>query len=86
MGRWHVGIPHISRATWMAVALLCASPPVWGTEFAGQVVGITDGDTITVLHQMRWVAAIEVARLIIRPINFRICWKPPFGWPVVSSM
>jgi len=50
MGRWHVGIPHLTRATWMAVALLCASPPAWGTEFAGQVVGITDGDTLTVLH------------------------------------
>jgi len=50
MGRWHVGIPHLTRATWMAVALLCVSPPVWGTEFAGQVVGITDGDTLTVLH------------------------------------
>ena len=36
-----------------ALLWLCIMPPAFATEFTGKVVGVTDGDTITVLHSGR---------------------------------
>ena len=51
------------RIIWLCLLLIVASSPVWAVEFSGTVIGIHDGDTITVLTPDRRQVRVRLAEV-----------------------